>query len=312
LVAQYTTRLLIPEVEQRIDDIRFENYNIPLLQHGERLLKNVDRDVAVGGVHEFTEADYVDEREQQTYVEPDDEFNVGLTTEQIQTLVTLNTYLRTLVDGENVSDKKVKAVLTAEQYRRYEESLTEITHSNEIKFADRMPSDLTSYIDKLKLADFEYNKYEKMAALKRVGRKRNQSGTTSKQYNKSEHLYERAIERLQEIWETAIPAEQFELQNWLDREIDFDAGADSKIGITANTVPRVRGSKSKHALDSGLPKLSKRLKRKECQLKALRSAAWELTFKPEPVVEETEEERKETETKLQRLLKSVYGDDEDY
>ena len=35
----------------------------------------------------------------------------------------------------------------------------------------------------------------------------------------------------------------------------------------------MRGSKSVNSLDSGLPKLSKRLKRKECQLQVLRSVA---------------------------------------
>lgn len=55
-------------------------------------------------------------------------------------------------------------------------------------------------------------------------------------------------------------------------------------------IPRVRGSRSSNALDSGLPKLSKRLKRKECQLLALRDAAWNLAFKPEDEVEVTAED----------------------
>ena len=67
----------------------------------------------------------------------------------------------------------------------------------------------------------------------------------------------------------------------MDREIDFDAGVERTIGIGPVLIPRVRGSRSSNALDSGLPKLSKRLKRKECQLLALRDAAWKLAFKPE-------------------------------
>ena len=65
----------------------------------------------------------------------------------------------------------------------------------------------------------------------------------------------------------------------MDRELDFEAGAERTIGISPASIPRVRGSKSSNALDSGLPKLSKRLKRKECQLLALRDAAWKLAFK---------------------------------
>ena len=59
---------------------------------------------------------------------------------------------------------------------------------------------------------------------------------------------------------------------------DFDKGFERTVGIDADTIPRVRGSKSHRALDSGLPKLSQRLKRKECQLTALRGAAWAIAF----------------------------------
>jgi len=312
LVAQHTTRLLFPEVEQRIDEIRDENYSIPNLQHGERLLKNVDRDVAAGEVYTFTEDDYVVGHTEKTYKEPDNEFNDDLTTEQILTLHTVNVYLRTLLDGENVPDKKLKLVLTDEQYKRYVQSLTDITDPVELNYGEGVPSVLTSYIEKVKAADFEYNKYEKMAALKRVGRKKYQSETVSKQYYKSEHLYERAVERLREIWESAEYSEKYEVQNWLDREVDFDAGAESKIDITVSTVPRVRGSKSKHALDSGLPKLSKRLKRKECQLNALLSVAWSLAYKPAPVAEPEVKTKTVTSSKLQAILKNMGEDDDDY
>ena len=81
------------------------------------------------------------------------------------------------------------------------------------------------------------------------------------------------------------------------------------IGIEADTIPRVRGSKSSHALDSGLPKLSQRLKRKECQLVALREAVWDIAFErvqeisvPNPVVS----------SKLKAILASMGRDDDEY
>ena len=120
--------------------------------------------------------------------------------------------------------------------------------------------------------------------------------------NKAEHLYERALERLGEVWGVASHAERFELQNWMDREIDLDEGANSKLGIDCVSIPRVRGSKSKNALDSGLPKLSKRLKRKECQLQALRSAACTIAFEAE-VVKEVTVSSSAIKNKLQNLLK---------
>ena len=64
----------------------------------------------------------------------------------------------------------------------------------------------------------------------------------------------------------------------MDREVDCYKGFNSTLSIDCGGVPRVRGSRSVHALDSGLPKLSKRLKRKECHLQALRSAACEIAF----------------------------------
>jgi hypothetical protein len=62
-----------------------------------------------------------------------------------------------------------------------------------------------------------------------------------------------------------------------------------------------------HALDSGLPKLSKRLKRKECQLIALRDAAWQLAFLQKPNAEsmltqgEDLQQRDKLKSMLQRL-----------
>jgi hypothetical protein len=133
-------------------------------------------------------------------------------------------------------------------------------------------------------------------------------------YNKSDGLYERAIERLQEIWECASPYEQYQIQKWMDRDIDFDAGHDRKIGIGPVLIPRVRGSKSINALDSGLPKLSKRLKRRECQLVALRDAAMKLAFKtedevPTDLTEQHQQKVRASSEKLRQLLRNMYEDD---
>jgi hypothetical protein len=117
-----------------------------------------------------------------------------------------------------------------------------------------------------------------MAGMARIGRAKYKQGTVSRALDKAESLYETALERLKEIWDTASPADLYELQNWMDRDIDFDAGNDRTIGISVDSIPRVRGSKSTRALDSGLPKLSQRLKRQECQLEALREAACNIAF----------------------------------
>lgn len=315
MVSQYTTQLLMPEVDACIDEVQYTNYNIPTLQHGQRVLKPRDRDAALGAVSEYTEADYVDAYEPPTFTQPDAEFNATLDSEQLARLNTINDLLRRLVRGKGVSDKQIKQVLTLEQYSEYTNALTSQQHPSEIEYGDGMPDVLRSYQSFLKQADFQYNKFERMSSLRSLGRVRYTTETVEREYNKSDGLYERALERLQEIWDTASPYEQHQIQKWMDRELDFDAGHDRTIGIGPVLIPRVRGSRSINALDSGLPKLSKRLKRRECQLLALRDAAWKLAFKPEDetpteLTDEQRQKMRESSEKLKKLLRLGLDDDE--
>ena len=135
------------------------------------------------------------------------------------------------------------------------------------------------------------------------------------EYNKYESLYEQALERLHEIWDLAPPSHRYRLQCWFDREIDFDKGHDTKISIDCDSCARVRGSRSARAQDSGLPKLSKRLKRKECQLIALRDAVISIVFLAEvEKVEEIESEdaikrQAERRERLNALINNLPDDD---
>jgi hypothetical protein len=313
LVAQYTTRLLMPDVEKRLDDIQHENYHIPSLMFNERVLIIKDRTAFDGVERVLTEADYVDGRVEKTYTEPSVELNTGLTSQDIYKLNSLNELLRALVDGKSVADKKLKSVLSADEFTAYTEALTTEQHQNEILYSEPMPSELHSYQAMLKKADFQHNKFEKMSGMKAYGKANFKKQTLERESNKVDSLYEDALERLREIWSEASPYEQHQIQLWMDREIDLDAGTDSSIDIYAETMPRIRGSKSKKALDSGLPKLSKRLKRKECQLVALRDAAWSIAFKKTDAVEgeltaeQTEMLRKNRE-KLQKFLSNNLND----
>jgi rubrerythrin len=309
-VSQYTTQLLIPDVDRCIDDVQYANYNIPTLQYGARVLKPRDRNVEIGSVYVFTEADYVDAREPQTFARPDAPLNPALTAEQHSRLDRANELLRDLVAGRSISDKSLKRALTQEQYGSYKESLTSQQHPSEIEYGDGMPHDLRSYKSLLQQADFLYNMYDRMSSLRSSGRVRYSTATVERAENKAEALYERALERLEEIWDCAAPYEQHQIQNWMDRELDFDAGNNRTIGIDPVSIPRVRGSRSHNALDTGLPKLSKRLKRKECQLMALRSAAFDLAF------QETREQEQRSVSgveskKLKELLRKIGRDDDD-
>lgn len=314
MVSQYTTQLLIPEVDACVDLIQHTNYSIPTLQYGSRVLKQRDRDIALGSVYEYTEADYVDGYEPDVYALPDAEFNATLSSEQVERLNKINELLRRFVNGLSVSDKQLKSVLDAEQYSEYTYALTTQKHLSEINYGDGEPSALRPYKAWVKQGDFEYNKYERMSSSRSTGRAKYTSQTIDRVYNKSDGFFERALECLEELWGMSTGYEQHQIQKWMDRDIDFDAGVERKIGIGPVLIPRVRGSRSSNALDSGLPKLSKRLKRKECQLLALRDAAWKLAFKPvdETPTEVTEEQRqklRERSEKLNKLLRMVSDDD---
>jgi len=281
LAVQTATLLLIPKVDKRIDDVQYANYNVPMLMYGERVL--IDReDTGYRGVgadaYVFTEEDYVDARVETTYEEPDVTLRTIDDEKQVVRLARLNALLRQLINDKTATTAQLRSALTPVQYNDYVGSLTAVTHLSEINYGSGMPRDLRRYNQLLKAADFQLAKYEKMSGLKSVGRAKYKHDSLKNAYNKAEHMYEHALENLEELWGVVTPAERHELQQWMDRDVDFDKGFDRTIGIEADTIPRVRGSKSKKALDSGLPKLSLRLKRKECQLTALREAAWTIAF----------------------------------
>lgn len=298
----------MPEVDACIDDVQHANYSIPALQHGHRKLVLRDR-VSSAFDYEHVEEDYVDARTAKTYTQPDVEFNVALNVQQLACLGKINALLRRLVDGGSVSDKQLKNVLTAEQYDAYKESLTAVMHSSEITYSNGMPYELQTYKQMLREADFQHNKFVNMSTNKRLGHKRFKQHIYERTKSKVDKLYELALEQLDATYNSADPMLRHEIETWMDRELDFDAGPDRKIGIDAETIPRVRGSKSKNALDSGLPKLSKRLKRKECQLLALKDAAWVLAFKQPKQVEATDEVPTVRSEKLKWLLQ--LNDDDD-
>ena len=69
LVAQYTAQRFLTQIAKRIDDLAYENYNIPSLCYQHRILADFgDRTGGVGdAVYVYTEQDYVDAREIYSY-----------------------------------------------------------------------------------------------------------------------------------------------------------------------------------------------------------------------------------------------------
>ena len=303
--------MLLPQVDERIDDLQYENYNVPALMYGYRKLVQRSHNVnSATGIHEFTEDDYVDARVKKTYAVAQHMFRAITDADELHTLHLLNVHMKSIVSNKNVSDRHLQSALTAQQYAEYVTSLATEAHPAEIMYGDGMPDELRGYNMMLHAADFQNNKFEKMSALKSTGRKNFSAQSVTAASNKAESLYEDALERLGEIWSSATPAELYELQTWMDRDIDIDRGFESTISIDCDGMPRVRGSRSAHAMDSGLPKLSKRIKRRECQLIAIRAAACAIAFEPE--AEEDGAMSAEDADKLRERLKNLLSKNKKY
>jgi hypothetical protein len=272
-----------------------------MLAHGERMLIQRDRELPASGVHTLTEADYVDGREEVEYQIPDLPLRTINDAVEVQRLSRLNTLLERMVVGSSISTEELKTVLTLQQYADYLDSITNPKQIEEVLYGSGIPEELRSYNRKLQAADFQNAKYEKMASIRERGLANYRAGVVRKAQEKAEHLYERALERLEEIWGVASTGEKQTLQSWMDREIDFDAGPERKIGIDTVSVPRVRGSKSRAAQASGLPKLSQKLKRRECQLSAVLSAATAIVFEPEKESVFSEEQIMQLKQRMERI-----------
>lgn len=206
----------------------------------------------------------------------------------------INLLMTDILNGVSVSTTRLRSVFSMSEYCSYTDMLKEIRHFSEILY-EEMPEPLKKYNLLLNKADLMNGRYEKMA-----GTHTGNSTTRSKALNKAESMYEEALECLEEIYGMAErgdygPEMRAKLDAWMDRPIEF--GVTSNLGIDVVAIPRVRGSKSHHALDSGKPKLSKRMKREECALMALLVSACNIAY----VLPETEQEPKALSKNLTSL-----------
>lgn len=228
-----------------------------------------------------SEGDYVDAQKQVDYVDPSIplcEFVSVIDAERLDDIAEL---LNIALDGKNIPVAKLKSALTADEFAEFTASSAAVSEQSEIMFGEGMPEQLKSYNKKLNAADFMWSRYEAMPAVAAYGSKR--KVTPAQVENRAESLYEDALENLEETFGCAERGDWGSemlprLQHWMDRSIDFNAGFNRTLAPDVHSVPRVRGSKSKYAQDSGLPKLSKRMKQQLCALNALLVAGCEIAF----------------------------------
>ena len=160
-----------------------------------------------------------------------------------------------LKSGEDISRRDLKNALTEQQWEEFEYNNQNI--DIEEPDASNRPDELRTYLDLLKKADFYYYRAESTSKtersridhLGRSGRKR--------LFDTADTYYERAIERLNEIFESCDAQTLNEVQTHLDRP--WQLGDSPNLG--PNYMPRVRNSRSRYSdSQSGLTKFE--LKRK--------------------------------------------------
>jgi hypothetical protein len=160
-----------------------------------------------------------------------------------------------LKSGEDITRRDLKNALTDEQWEEFEYNNQNI--NVEEPDSSNRPNELRTYLDLLKKADFYYNRAESTSKtersridhLGRSGRKR--------LFDKADTYYERAIERLNEIFESCDGQTINEVLSHLDRP--WQLGDSPNLG--PNHMPRVRNSRSRFSdAQSGLTKFD--LKRK--------------------------------------------------
>ncbi len=309
VATQEATRDTLTRVAKRIDDIAYDNYHIPVLLYQARVRHTQGHNNVVGGVVEFSESDYVDAKPEHTY----DTSVFGL--KQIDDTQTvklhkINELMCDILDGMSVRTTRLRSILSESEYSSYETMLEEVRHNEEILY-DEMPEFLKTYNKKLNKADLMNGRYEKMA-----GTNAGTTTTRKKVSQQAETLYEEALEYLEEQYGCVERGDygadmRARLDAWMDRDVDFEKGYDRTVGIDADAIPRVRGSKSHFAQSSGKPKLSKRLKREESVLMVLLVVACDIAYVLPEIPKEpaqTQEQKDTLRNKMSKLREFIYGE----
>lgn len=285
---------------------------MPVLLHQERVVRKTgdNQSYPVGHVH--AETDYVDAQEQYIYTTPTWPLHENLTAEQVQQLHAINTAVGAGLKYKSITLLQLRRALTSKQLQEFAASLVDVHEPSEVMYGSGMPDPLREYNKMLRAADFAWSRFEALPTAKQNTTRRNKQASSTLE-DRAISLYEDAVECLRDIFSSAQRGDYGagmygELVVWMDRTVEFDS---QTFGDTVDTnpyaMPRVRGSKSRYAKDSGLPKLSKRIKREYCALIALLVAGCELAFVL-PVQQEPElttEEAMQLRNKLRMLLRKI-------
>ena len=299
------------QIANHIDDLHYENFHVPILRHQQRVIRSSGGNESRSPGHVYSECDYLDAQTQHTYTTPQWLLREPLTTQETQRLQAVNRAVLCALTGTTVTLKQLRCALTPLQLTQFEQSLTETHDPSEYHYGTGMPDELRRYNKLLNKADFAWSRFEALPTAPRHGSRRT-AGAAARMESSAVSLYEDALEYLIDVFSSAKhdsrdPTKFIELTMWMDRHVDYDAGTSRQIDTDPYAIPRVRGSKSGYADDSGLPKLSKRIKRQYCALLSLLVAGCELAFvlpeqQDNPMTQQAQQQQRD---KLRMLLRKI-------
>lgn len=296
---------------KQIDNLHYENFHVPNLRHQQRVIRSSGGNESRSPGHVYSECDYLDAQTQHTYVTPQWLLREPLTTQETQRLQAVNRAVLCALSGKTVTLKQLRCALAPLQLTQFEQSLTDTHDPSEYHYGSGMPHELRRYNKLLNKADFAWSRFEALPTAPRHGSRRT-SGAAARIESSAVSLYEDALQYLIDVFSSAKhdsrdPTKFTELTMWMDRPVDYDAGTSRQIDTDPHAIPRVRGSKSGYADDSGLPKLSKRIKRQYCALLSLLVAGCELAFvlpeqQDNPMTQQAQQQQRD---KLRMLLRKI-------
>ncbi len=253
----------------------------------------------------------MDAQEHYTYTTPTWPLRSELTLQQVLQLQAINSAVCTALKYKSITMPQLRRALTQQQLQNFAASLVDVHEQSEFIYGSGMPEPLRDYNVALRAADFAWSRFEALPTSPRYPSRRVKNAGASME-DRAISLYEDAIECLKDIFTSAQHGDYgtsmySELLVWMDRTVEFDSQITNAVDTSPYAMPRVRGSKSRYAQDTGLPKLSKRIKREYCALLSLLVAGCDLAFVlPEKQENSmTQQEQQQQREKLRMLLRKI-------
>ena len=154
----------------------------------------------------------------------------------------LERLLQRIDSGKDVARRDLENALTADEWAAYEAMGAQ---EADLKALDERPAEFARYIEMLKIADFYHSRALVTKTTKRSRRDSQGKTGVGRLFDKGESTYEDALTELEEVITAADIGRRIELLAWLDRDVEFVGG--TNLGTDCVNVPRVKGSRSKHA-----------------------------------------------------------------